>query len=63
MDACREVGIIPIVGCECYYRERRVTRAQVEAMRKNGEDVEPSSPTTTWSCWPRTSAAGGRCRS
>jgi DNA polymerase-3 subunit alpha len=44
VDACREVGIIPIVGCECYYRERRVTRAQVDAMRKNGEDVEPFFP-------------------
>jgi DNA polymerase III alpha subunit/intein/homing endonuclease len=40
IDACREVGITPIVGCECYYRPQRVTKAQVDAMRKNGEDVE-----------------------
>jgi DNA polymerase III subunit alpha len=40
IDACREVGIIPIVGVEAYYRPQRVTKAQVDAMRKNGEDVE-----------------------
>jgi DNA polymerase-3 subunit alpha len=41
IDACREVGITPIVGCETYYRERRITAEQIAAMRKRGEDVEP----------------------
>jgi len=40
IDACHEVGITPIVGVEAYYRPRRITTAQVDAMRKRGEDVE-----------------------
>lgn len=40
MDACREVGVMPIVGVEAYYRPQRVSNRQVERMRKNGEDVE-----------------------
>jgi DNA polymerase-3 subunit alpha len=44
MDACYKVGIMPIVGVEAYYRPRRVTTAQVDAMRKRGEDVEPFWP-------------------
>jgi DNA polymerase III subunit alpha len=41
VDACNKVGILPIVGLEAYYRRRRVANTQVDAMRKNGEDVEP----------------------
>jgi DNA polymerase III subunit alpha len=44
MDACREVGIVPIVGVEAYYRERRITRAEVDARRKRGEDVSEWFP-------------------
>jgi DNA polymerase-3 subunit alpha len=44
IDACREVGITPIIGVEAYYRERRVSNTQVEAMRKRGEDVEEFYP-------------------
>jgi DNA polymerase-3 subunit alpha len=44
MDACYKVGIVPIVGVEAYYRPRRVTTAQVDAMRKRGEDVEAFWP-------------------
>jgi DNA polymerase III subunit alpha len=44
MDACREVGITPIVGVEAYYRPRRVANTEVEAMRKRGEDVEEFFP-------------------
>jgi DNA polymerase-3 subunit alpha len=34
MDACRDVGITPIVGTEAYYRPCRVANTEVEAMRK-----------------------------
>lgn len=37
MDACREVGILPIVGVEAYYRPQRVSNRQIEAMRKAGD--------------------------
>jgi DNA polymerase-3 subunit alpha len=40
MDACRDVGIQALVGLEAYYRRQRVSNVQIEAMRKNGEDVE-----------------------
>jgi DNA polymerase III subunit alpha len=40
MDACREVGIQALVGLEAYYRRQRVSNVQIEAMRRNGEDVE-----------------------
>jgi DNA polymerase-3 subunit alpha len=39
MDACRAVGILPIVGLEAYYRRRRIANTQVEAMRKRKEDI------------------------
>jgi DNA polymerase-3 subunit alpha len=44
MDACKDVGIMPIVGVEAYYRPRRIANTQIEAMRKRKEDVEAFQP-------------------
>ena len=39
IDACRASGIMPIVGLEAYYRERRITTSEVQSRKKRGEDV------------------------
>lgn len=40
MNACNEVGIVPIVAVEAYYRENRISKSEIDAMRKRGENVE-----------------------
>jgi DNA polymerase-3 subunit alpha len=39
MEACHEVGIMPIVGVEAYYRPKRITNVEVKRRRDRGIDV------------------------
>lgn len=41
IEACKDVGITPIIAVEAYYRERRVSKTQIDEMRKQGQNVEP----------------------